>query len=133
MVVGQVRLDDFSMGAVLEMLVLKPPAAIRTISIRLADLREVRHTASCGSKQSCTWRAGSAAQSLVECAVLQAFELFDTDHDGVISPEQFVKVTAALGFGGSSQELLERAREADEDGNGEIGEFILSLCGILLV
>ena len=68
-------------------------------------------------------RASSAAQSLVDCAVLQAFELFDTDHDGVISPEEFVKVTAALGFGGSSQELLERAREADEDGNGEIGEF----------
>ena len=35
------KIDDFSMGAVLEMLVLKPPAAIRTISVRLADLREV--------------------------------------------------------------------------------------------
>ena len=35
-----------------------------------------------------------------------------------------MKVTAALGFAGSSDELLEKALAADLDGNGEIGTYI---------
>ena len=33
-----------------------------------------------------------------------------------------MKVIAALGYGGSSEELMAKAIAADDDGNGEIGE-----------
>lgn len=44
----------------------------------------------------------------------------------MISPDQFIKVTNALGFTGSSEALLQKALAADLDGNGEIdfGEFV---------
>ena len=56
---------------------------------------------------------------------VQAFELFDSDGDGAVTPEEFVKATTALGFGGTTERMLKRALEADLDGNGLIGASTL--------
>ena len=100
------------MSKTLQELVTKPHEVMSNINQRILDLKEVF-----APVPGCTPVEGTAAQ---------AFELFDTDHDGVISPEQFVKVTNALGYAGSSHALLQKALEADLDGNGEIdfGEFV---------
>jgi calmodulin len=50
----------------------------------------------------------------------EAFELFDTDHDGTITCTELGTVLRALGRNPSPRELQEMLEEVDSDGNGTI-------------
>jgi centrin-1 len=58
--------------------------------------------------------------------ILKAFELFDKDHNGMISLRDLKSATIELGENLTDDELREMIREADRDLDGEVGkhEFI---------
>merc|ERR1712198_229406 len=56
----------------------------------------------------------------------EAFDEFDTDGSGTISPEELLGVMRAMGQNPTEDELLNLVLEVDIDGNGtiEFGEFL---------
>ena len=56
----------------------------------------------------------------------EAFDEFDKDHSGTISPDELLGVLRAMGQNPTEDELLNLVLEVDIDGNGtiEFGEFL---------
>ena len=73
-------------------------------------------------------RASLASASGDHCCVLQAFQHFDSDHSGFISPEEVEQALKKLG-GASSADAAEMVKQYDINNDGQIdyNEFVQML------